>query len=577
MQKTGSSTSLRRRASFALPAFALVLLLAAGCGGGQSGADAGDDDGTITINWSSEPPSLDPGLATDTTSSNVLLNIMDPLVKLEGEDLTPTPSLAESWDVNGKTVTFHLRSDGRWSNGDPVTAEDFEWSWKRTMSPELAADYAYQFGGIVGANEYSSCEKNCDALADKVGVEAVDTRTLRVELTSPQPWFLQQVAHHSFLAVHRPTVEKFGDRWTEAKNIVTNGPFQLVRWEHNAELDLAKWNEWRNADEVALKRVNGRMISEGTTAVQAFEAGEIDEVGAIGGLPPQEMPRLKEMPEYEQTPSLATYYYGFNTKNVPDVNQRRAMALAIDRRSIIDNVAQADQLPATGMTPSGMPGYDTITPNSDFLPEMGDIDQAKQLMEQVQNPVTDITLYINDAPGHRDIAVAIQAMWRELGIKTEIRQQEFQQFLEFLGPPPNESVDVYRLGWVGDYVDAMNFLELWTCDSGNNNTNWCNKEYDQLVEKARTTADNAKRYEIYNQLEEIMFGPDGEMPIAPIYFYTNVSLQRESIKDTFDQNLLDQIDFSKVVEGGAAADSQNGDGEEDGTNDAEETTTTETG
>ena len=289
---------------------------------------------------------------------------MDPLVKLEGENLAPTPALAESWDVldGGKTVVFHLRSDGRWTNGDPVTAEDFEYSWKRTLSPELAADYAYQFSSIVGADDYNGCEKNCDAMRDKVGVEAVDDRTLRVTLVNPTPWFLQQMGHHSFLAVHKPTVEEFGEKWTEAANIVTNGPFQLDVWEHNSRIDLVKWDEWRNAADVSLERVNGRMISEGTTAVQAFEAGEVDETGAIGGLPPEEMPRLKELPEYEQTPSLATYYYGVNVENVPDVNQRRAMALAIDRQTIIDNIAQADQLPASGFTPSGMPGFDTINP-----------------------------------------------------------------------------------------------------------------------------------------------------------------------------------------------------------------------
>ena len=136
----------------------------------------------ITIGWGAEPPSLDPGLATDVTSSNILLNIMDPLVKL-GADLEPVPSLAESWDVSddGKTVTFHLRGDGKWTNGDPVTAEDFEWSWKRTVSPELAADYAYQFYGIVGAADYNACQKNCDALRDAVGVKALDERTLEVQ------------------------------------------------------------------------------------------------------------------------------------------------------------------------------------------------------------------------------------------------------------------------------------------------------------------------------------------------------------------------------------------------------------
>ena len=153
-----------QRVGWLLAAGLAVILFATACGGGDDSGGAGDDDGVITINWSAEPPSLDPGLATDTTSSNVLLNIMDPLVKLEGEDLTPTPSLAESWEVNGATVTFKLRSDGKWTNGDPVTARDFEYSWKRTISPELAADYAYQFSGIVGANEYNACKQNCDAM-----------------------------------------------------------------------------------------------------------------------------------------------------------------------------------------------------------------------------------------------------------------------------------------------------------------------------------------------------------------------------------------------------------------------------
>ena len=534
----------------------LALLLTACAGGGDDEQAA--PDGIITINWSSEPPSLDPGLATDTTSSNVLLNIMDPLLKLEGEDLTPTPALAESWTVDGSTVTFKLRADGKWTNGDPVTAQDFEYSWKRTISPELAADYAYQFSGIVGADDYNSCEKNCEAMRDKVGVTAVDDRTLRVELTSPQPWFLQQLGHHSFLAVHQPTIEKFGERWTEAANIVTNGPFRVARWEHNSALDLVKWDEWRNAADVSLKRVNGRMITEGTTAVQAFEAGEVDETGAIGGLPVEELSRLKELPEYEQTGSLATYYYGVNVENVPDLNQRRAMALAIDRQAIIDNIAQADQLPASGYTPSGMPGFDTINPESEFLPPTADIDRAKQLMEQVQNPVTDITLVINDAPGHREIAVAVQDMWSELGIDVEIQQQEWAQFLESLGPPPAKVTDVYRSGWVADYVDAMNFLDQWTCDSGNNSSNFCNEEYDALVEKARATPDDAERYELYAQLEELLFGPEGDLPILPIYFYTNISLQRESIKDTFNQTTLDQFDLAKVVEG---------DGEGDGAED----------
>ena len=520
-----------------------LALLAAACGGG---ADSGSGNGgdTITVNWGTEPPSLDPGLATDVTSSNILLNIMDPLVRL-GDDLEPVPNLAQSWQESdgGKTVTFKLRSGGRWTNGDPVTANDFEYSWKRTISPELAADYAYQFFGVVGAEAFNSCESNCNALRDKVGVKALDAQTLQVKLTSPQPWFVQQVAHHSFLAVSQKAVEQFGDKWTEASNIVTNGPFKLASWQHDSRIDLVKWPEWRNANEVSLQRVNGRMISDGTTAVQSFEAGEVDVTGSI---PPDETPRLKDTPEYEKYEALGTYYYGLNVKNVPDVRQRRAMALAIDRRTIIDNIAQADQEPATGFTPKGMPGFDNIDPSSPWLPESGDMEQAKQLMSQVPSPKTSITLWYNEDPSHKAIAVAVQSMWKELGIDVTLKAQEFAQYLEFLGPPPNQAVDAYRLGWIGDYVDAMNFLELWTCGSGNNNTNFCDQSYDQVVAQARNTPDNAKRYELYGQLEQKMFGENGSVPLIPIYWYTYTQLERESVKDTYNLNLLDQVDLTKV-------------------------------
>jgi len=265
------------------------------------------------------------------------------------------------------------------------------------------------------------------------------------------------------------------------------------------------------------------------------------------GLPPDEIARLKETPEYEQYPGLGTYYYGFNVKNITDVKQRRAMSLAIDRQSIIDNVAQGGQLPTTGFTPKGMPGFDTLNPNSPWQPATADMEQAKQLMSEVKNPKKDITLYINDSPGHREIAVAIQAAWKELGITSTIKQQEFQQYLEFLGPPPNSDVDVYRLGWIGDFVDAINFLDLWTCKSGNNNTNFCDKEYDAAIAEAKNTLDNDARYEVYGQAEEILGGPEGQMPVMPIYWYTYPTLEKLSVKDTFSVNLLNQTDLTKVV------------------------------
>jgi oligopeptide transport system substrate-binding protein len=530
---------------------AVAALVAAGCGsGGESGQKASGGGGKLasnqllTMSWGAEPPSLDPGLATDTTSSNVLLNIMDPLVKLDPRTLKPVPNLAESWDVNGNLVTFHLRHDGRWTNGDPVTAHDFVYSWLRTVSPGLAADYAYQFFGIKGAQAYNEADPkkdNLQALKRKVGVSAPDDYTLRVELTSPQPWFIQQVAHHSFLAVNRKAVERWGNKWTEPGHIVTDGPFKLAVWRHDAELDLVKWDGWRSADQVALRRVNGRIITDGTTAVQAFAAGEID-VNTTG-IPPADIPRLKSQPTYQNYPALGTYYYGFNVKNI-HLNQRRAMAFAIDRQSIIDHIAQADQTPATAFSPKGIPGFGTI--KNSYLEPRTDLATANELMSKVSKPKRNVNLFINDSPGHKEIAVAVQAAWKKLGITTTIKQMEWAQFLEFLGPPPNKAVDAYRLGWIGDYVDDINFLELWTCKSGNNNTNYCNPKFDALIDQARATRDNAERQQLYAQAEDMLTGPNGDMPIMPIYWYTYVTQEKPSVEDSFNINLLDQFDLSKV-------------------------------
>ena len=532
---------------------AMAALVAAGCGGGGGGGNGSSSAGgngqlaanqTITIAWGAEPPSLDPGLATDTTSSNVLLNIMDPLVKLDSKTLKPVPNLAQSWDVNGANVTFHLRHDGKWTNGQPVTANDFVYSWLRTISPNLGADYAYQFFGIKGAEDYNSCDpkkSDCNALKAKVGISAPDKYTLKVQLTSPQPWFIQQVAHHSFLAVNKSAVEKWGEKWTQPGHIVTDGPFKLAVWKHDAEIDLAKWNGWRDAKSVKLTRANGKIITDGTTAVQSFDAGEVD-VNTTG-IPPADLPRLKSKDTYQNYPALGTYYYGLNVKNVP-LQERKALAFAIDRKEIIDNIAQADQVPATGFSPKGIPGFSAV--ENDYLQPTADMSKAKAMLAKVPNAKKHINLFVNDAPGHKEIAIAVQAAWKKLGIDVTLKTMEWAQFLEFLGPPPNKSVDAYRLGWIGDYVDDINFLELWTCDSGNNNTNYCNPKYDALIKKARATTDNAERYKIYGQAEDMLTGPNGDFPIIPIYWYTYVTQEAPSVKGSFNINLLDQFDLSKV-------------------------------
>jgi oligopeptide transport system substrate-binding protein len=487
--------------------------------------------GLLRMAIGAEPPSLDAGLATDTTSASILFNLMDPLVLLgPGPALKALPGAASSWTVKGATVTLHLRKDVRWTTGARTTAQDYVWSWLRTISPELGADYAYQFFGIKGAEAYNGCDPakaNCAQLRSAVGIRAPNANTIVIQLTGPQPWFIQQLSHTSFLPANKAAVDKYGTKWTEPGNIVTNGPFKLGGWKHDASVTLVKNTKWRGAAGIKLNRVEMQIITDGTTAENAFQANRIDVDET--GVPPTSIPKWKKTPFWKVWPALGTYYYGFNVKNISDVNQRRAMAFAIDRKAIIRYIAQAGQQPARGFTPVGIAGGPTILKNS-FMPAIGQRARAASFMSKVANPKKDVHLYINNSPGHINIATAIQAFWKPLGINVSVKVMEWKQYLQFLGPPPNADVDVYRLGWIYDFPDAYNGLSLWTCDSGNNNTNWCNKKFDSLVAQATRTPDFDKRTQLYQQAETILTGPNGDLPIMPIYWYTFTGLVKNNVK-----------------------------------------------
>jgi oligopeptide transport system substrate-binding protein len=490
--------------------------------------------GVLRMSIGAEPPSLDAGLATDTTSASILFNLMDPLIVLgPSPALKALPGAASSWSVKGTTVTLNLRHSVRWANGTPVTSADYVYSWLRTISPELGADYAYQFFGVKGAEAYNSCDPtkgDCSALRAAVGIKAVGKYKLVITLTSPQPWFIQQLSHTSFLPVYKPSVDKYGNKFTEAGNFVGDGPFNLTSWQHDASLTLTKNTKWRNAASVKLNSIQMQEITDGTTAENAFDAGNIDVNDT--GVVPADIPRYKKTPYWKVWPALGTYYYGFNVKNISDVNQRRAMAFAIDRKAIIKYIAQAGQQPARGFTPSGIAGGPTIDKYSD-MPAIHDTAKAKAFMAKVANPKKDIHLYINNSPGHIKIATAIQAYWQQIGLNVSIKVMEWKQYLQFLGPPPNSDVDVYRLGWIYDYPDAYNGLSLWTCNSGNNNTNFCNKKFDALIDQATKTPDFDKRTLIYQKAESILTGPNGDLPIMPIYWYTFTGLVKNNVKGFF--------------------------------------------
>jgi oligopeptide transport system substrate-binding protein len=544
-----------------LVAVLALALVAAGCGGGGSSSgngtttagssNANATGGTFTMSIGSEPPSLDPGLATDTTSANVVFNTNTPIVRLgPAPDLKPQPALAKSWDVNGANVTLHLRDDVKWTSGRVVTADDIVYSWLRTISPQLGADYAYQFYGIKGAQEYNSCKptaanQQCDSLKSKVGISAPDATTVKIVLTSPQPWFLQQLSHTSFIPVNKEAVTKWGEKWTEPAHIVSDGPFNLQAWRHDASLTLVKNPDYYNASAVKLDKIQLKIITEGSTAEQAFNSGDV-ELNETGW-PPADTARIKATSAYQQFPSLGIYYYGFNVKTITDANQRKAMALAIDRKAIVDHITQTGQVPATAFSPEGIPGASTINKDT-FLTPTANMAEAQKYMDKVKNPVKSINLVFNNAPGHKEIAIAIQAQWKKLGIGVTLKQLDWPQFLKFLGPPPDASVGVYRNGWIADFPDDINFLSIFQCGSGNNNTNWCNKDFDALLKKATAEPDQAKRYDLYQQAEAMLSGPDGDMPISPIYWYTFAYQVADNVHG-WNTSPMDTWDLSKVSVG----------------------------
>jgi oligopeptide transport system substrate-binding protein len=519
---------------------ALTAVVLVGCEGGSGSTTPR----MLRVAIGNEPSSLDPGQAVDSASQLVVTNIGDPLVRL-GENSEAVPGLARSWEwsADGRTITFHLREDGRWTNGDPVTAHDFEWSWKRLASPELGLPYSYYLYGVVGGRAYNECEKSCAALREKVGVSALDDTTLQVRLTSRQPWFPAEAAHSAMLAVHQATVERFGKAWTEPGNIVTNGPFKLASWNHDKSVVLVKNPGWRDADQVWLVRVVSPIISDPAVSVQAFRRGAIDATIGDQPLPAEDARALTESGELATYPFLFNQYYGFNVENIPDLNQRRAMAFAIGRAEFIQALGFPG-IPATGFVPPAVPGFDLIT--QEFLSPEPDLRKARAFMRRARHPKLTITLYLNNLPEVIRSGEIAREAWAKLGITTRIKALEWAQFLEAVGPPPREDLDLARFGWIGDFADAYNFLQLFSCGDQNNWWNFCDPAYDRLLHRATRTLDPGARYRIYAELERRLTGSDGPLPVIPLQWGALTSLEKPSIASTFNLNPHGYIDLAAV-------------------------------
>jgi len=519
-------------------AMSSVLVLGAalaGCGGAneakpadnnnqQAQAPASSGPKVLKLNLHTEPPTADPGIAEDTTSGAILRATFDGLTRTN-EDGKPHESIAEKIEVSpdGLTYTFKLR-DAKWSNGDPVTAHDFEFAWKRVLDPKTAANYAYQLYYVKNAEKANKGE----AKLDDVGVKALDDKTLEVKLENPTPYFLELTAFYTYYPVNKKVVEADPKWANDAKTHVGNGPFKLESWEHKSKLVLVKNDNYWDKDAVKLDRIEFSMVEDENTELSMFENGELDWAGQpLSNLPIDAIPALKDSGTLKTQPIAGTYWYKFNVEQAPfnNVKIRKAFTYALNRQAIIDNVTQTNQQPAMGAVPPSM----SLKPDGYF--KDNDVETAKKLLEEGMKELgitklPPITLSYNTSENHKKIAEAIQDQWKKaFGVEVKLENKEWKVYLEDMH---QGKFQIGRMGWLGDFNDPINFLELYKDkDGGNNDTRWENPKYKELLNKSALETDPEKRKAILAEAEAILMD---EMPIAPIYFYTQSWVQNENVK-----------------------------------------------
>ena len=487
-----------------------------------------------------DPETLDPAKMTGLPEGTIANAIFEGLTRYD-KDGKIAPGMAESWEVSddGKTYTFHLR-DAKWSDGTPVTANDFKYAWLRALSPELASEYAYQLYYIKGAEAYNSGKGK----AEDVAITVVDDKTLKVELTEPAPQFLGLTAFQTLYPLKKEAVDANPDFKVEGdKKIVGNGPFVIESYKSKDKIVFKKNPNYWDAGSVKLAELQFLLIDDAKTALTMFENGEVD---IIDDIPTGDMPRLKQEGKLKIYPSLSSYFYRFNTTKKPfnDVRVRKAFAMAIERQPIIDTILQAEQKPAFAFVPYGIPDAD----GKDFRENGGnaffkeDVAEAKKLLAEAGYPngkgFPEVTILFNTSEGHKMIAEAIQQMWKKnLGVNVKILNQEWQVYLTM---EDKLQYDIARAGWAADYVDPMTFLDMFVTNGGNNDTGWSNKKYDELIKKAKSTNDQAVRMQAMHEAEKILMD---EMPIAPIYFYTNPILISDKVQDVVVPSFGLQAEF----------------------------------
>lgn len=517
-------------------------LLLASCAKRETPVDLGNREGRLHLGVGSEPSDIDPHIVTGIGEAKVLHALFEPLVSFDPQTLKPTPALAERWNISadGLTWTFHLRA-ARWSNGEPITAQDCIDSWRRILTPSLGADYAYMLYMIRGAEAFN---KGTGDFA-QVGLAAPDDRTLVVHLTAPTPYFHQVLLNSPWRPVNVRAIARVGDihrrgtPWTRPEHIVTSGPFHLVEWSTNQRLVAEKSATYWDHANVKLNSIVFYPIDSIDAEERAFRAGQLHITYALS---------LSKLASYRRDlpdslrvdPYLNTFFLRFNTRRAP-LDQpalRRALSLAIDRTLIAEKILRGGQRPAPSLVPPETPDYPVPA-----LPAR-DVETARKLLAAAGyaegRGVPPIELVYNNSETNRLVAEAIQEMWRrDLGLTVQLLNQEYKVVFA------NRRTGNYQIilgSWVGDYLDATTFLDLWRSDAGNNQTGWAEPRYDELMNRAATETDPAARGRLLQEAELLMLEA---APIAPIYFNTHVYLVHPAVKG-WQPNPMDHTDYRHV-------------------------------
>jgi oligopeptide transport system substrate-binding protein len=493
--------------------------------------------------------SLDPHGVTGVPEGRVIRLLYEGLVARNPQTLAVEPGVAESWKVSAdsRTYTFTLRRDARWSNGDPLLASDFEWSFRRMLEPATACEYASSLWLIEGAREFTT------ALAadgtprerdwSRVGVLAKGERELEIRLERPTPHFLPLLSLHVFAPVHRASLEPlqqrfrsdWATRWTRPGTLVTNGPFRLAERRIGEVLRFERNEQYWDARNVALRTVDVLSVESWSSALNLYLAGELDWVD--GAIPSSLVPELLSREDFDPRPYLGVYFYRVNVTRPPlDRREvRAALATSLRRKEICELVLKAGQQPAFSFLPPQVGDYrppKTFGESPEYarklLVDAGLADAGGQL------DLRALELHFNTSEVHRDIAEVTSEQWRAaLGIEVRLRNQEWKSFLD---AQSKLDYDLSRSSWIADYADPSSFLDIWTTGHENNRTGWSNRQYDDLVAKARSERDPARRRELYLNAERILMH---ELPCIPIYHYVSQNLVDPRVGG-FGQNVLNE-------------------------------------